>query len=359
MTGPATPGPVEEVRHGSIGDSDGLAAGGPTPSVGRRSNRNVAADVLYRFGLVIVWFAIIAVFGALRPDTFLTTANFGAMFGSQAGPVVLALALVVSLYVGEFDLSVAAILGLSATIVATLNGLYGWNIWVAMAIALLVSVAVGAINGLLIVYLGIDGIVATLGMGTFLTGIAIWLSQQQAIGGVSLKLQSALNQKIAGLSSSFWIAIGIAVVIWYVLRRTPTGRYLLFIGQNREVARLVGLNVNRLRFLSLVATGLVSGAAGILVVGAAGGFLASSSAPLLLPAFAAAFLGASTILPGQFNVWGTVIAILFLTTGITGLQLLNLAGSSWVTQLFYGGALVVAVSITAVVSRRRSQHVRV
>jgi ribose transport system permease protein len=80
----------------------------------------------------------------------------------------------------------------------------------------------------------------------------------------------------------------------------------------------------------------------------------SSGATFLLPAFAATFLGATTILPGRFNPWGTLIAVYFLVTGVTGLQLLG--AESFVQQLFYGGALVVAVALTALTRRRRTRE---
>lgn len=93
--------------------------------------------------------------------------------------------------------------------------------------------------------------------------------------------------------------------------------------------------------------------AGVVEVAISGGFLADTSQTLLLPAFAAAFLGAATIAPGRFNAWGTVISILFLNTGITGLELVGLSGISWISDVFYGSALVVAVTLSGLMSRRR------
>ncbi len=140
--------------------------------------------------------------------------------------------------------------------------------------------------------------------------------------------------------------------IWYVLRYTPLGQYLLFVGRSREVARLSGLNVAGIRFGSFVAAGLVAGLAGVVLAGTVGSADPTVGTTFLLPAYSAAFLGATTITPGRFNPLGTLVAVYFLVTGITGLQILGL--SDWVQQVFYGISLLFAVTIS-VLARRRSR----
>jgi ribose transport system permease protein len=123
----------------------------------------------------------------------------------------------------------------------------------------------------------------------------------------------------------------------------------LFVGKGREVARLSGIPVARVRIGAFVLTGLVSAIAGVLYAGTAGGADPSSGLTYLLPAFAAAFLGSTTIVPGQFNPVGAFVSAYFLVTGITGLEILGV--QNYVTDLFYGGALVVAVAATQIVRR--------
>lgn len=310
-------------------------------------------EVGYRYGLIMVWLVLFALFGVLRPSSFLTGPSIGVMFGSQAALIILALALVTTLSVGEFDMSVTGTLGLSATLVAVLNGVDHVNVLLAILVGLASGPAVGMVNGWFVVVLGMDGFIITLGMSTLLVGIAMLISQSQAIGGISLTLTSVMNYRIIDLSFSFYFALLVAVLLWYVLTKTPLGRHMLFIGHNREVARLVGTPVGRIRFGAFVAGGLMAAMAGVVEVAISGGFLADTSQTLLLPAFAAAFLGAATIAPGRFNAWGTVISILFLNTGITGLELVGLSGISWISDVFYGSALVVAVTLSGLMSRRR------
>jgi ribose transport system permease protein len=149
---------------------------------------------------------------------------------------------------------------------------------------------------------------------------------------------------VLGIPLGFYYGLVLCVALWYVFEYTALGRRLLFVGRGRNVSRLSGFNVPRLRWGALVATGVLSAAAGVLYAGTTGGADSTSGASFLLPAYAAAFLGATTIVPGRFNPWGTLVAVYFLVTGITGLTILG--AQSYVQDLFYGGALVLAVALS-------------
>ena len=113
------------------------------------------------------------------------------------------------------------------------------------------------------------------------------------------------------------------------------------------------MNVNRIRFGSYVASALCCGIAGIMVTATLGGYDPNTSPTYLLPAFAAVFLGTAVIIPGRFNPIGTLIGVWFLQTGIVGLQIMGLTG--WISSVFYGGTLVLAVAITTVIQRRATR----
>jgi ribose transport system permease protein len=326
--------------------------GAPDTSAGAAEGRRGlrAADIGYRYALVFGWLAMAVVFAILRPSTFLTGATVQIVFGSQSVLVVLTLSLLITLAVGEFDLSVASTMGLAATLIAVLNGEHGVPVFWAILAALAAGCIVGAVNGVLVVNVGVDAIVATLGMGTLLLGIALAISNSLTIGNISQGLQNATNNHFLGLPKSFWYGMVIAAIFWYVLQHTPLGRHLLFVGRNRDVSRLAGIRVERIRFGAFVACGFVAALAGVILAGTLGAFQASTSPDFLLPAFAAAFLGSTVVNPGRFNPWGSVIAIYFLITGITGLELLGLSG--WIEQVFYGAALMAAVTLSTLVRRR-------
>lgn len=303
-----------------------------------------------RFGVVLVWAAVVVVFSVFKPHTFPTGSNFSTLFASQAPLGMVALALVIPLTGGDYDLSVASVLNLASMLVAVLNVNHGVPVGYAAILAVLLGVMVGVLNGVIVVFGDIDPFIVTLGMGTFLDGLTLWISNSAPLAGVSQNLVNLLVvDRFLGLSIEFWFLIILAAILWYFFDYTPPGRRLLIVGRSREVARLSGLRVRRIRILSFVAAGGISGLAGVVYVGTSGSADPSAGTSLLLPAFAAVFLGATTLWPGRFNPWGTLVAVYFLTTGINGLAQVGV--STFVQQLFYGGALVIAVLLSSLVGR--------
>lgn len=315
---------------------------------------NIAFQV-ERFGLIIVWVAVIVLFGVLKPNSFLTWSNFSTIFGSEAVLVIVTLGLVVPLTAGDFDLSIAQVLTFVSMLTAILSAKLGVPLWVIVPMVLAAGALVGAVNGALTLYFRVHSLIVTLGVGTFLHGITLWISDSQTIGGVAPSLmQWSIIQRFFGIPIAFYYAIGLAALLWYVLSYTAFGQQLLFTGRGREVGRLTGIAVGRVRLLSFVASGVMGAIAGLLYTGTTGSANPSSGTTLLLPAFAAAFLGATCINPGRFNPWGSVVAVYFLVTGINGLSVLGFR--TFVQDLFYGGALVVAVMVSQLVSGRKERN---
>ena len=309
---------------------------------------------LEAMALPIAWVAIIVLFSAMAPQTFPTWTNVSSTLASQAVLVVITLALIIPLTTGDFDLSVAAVAGLSAVVAAQLNANMGVSLIVSLIAALVVGLVVGLVNALFIVVFGVESLIITLGMGTFLQGILLWITDSQVITGVDQKLSDwVFTNRLLGIPLSFWYALLLVVIVWYVFTYTPLGQRMLVVGRNRDVARLAGMRVSLIRAGALVASSLMAALAGILLLGTSGSASPSTALDYLLPAFAAAFLGSTTIKPGRFNAWGTLIAVYFLVTGITGLQLLG--AKSWVQYLFYGGALILAVTFSQFVKRSRAK----
>ncbi len=308
-----------------------------------------------RYALLLAWVATIALFGALEPGTFLRAANFTSMFSSQAVLVVLTYSLVVSLTAGEYDLSAAPVLTLSAMVLAILNAQLGLPVGVAIVIALAAGVLAGVANGVLVVWVGIDSIIVTLGTGTLISGIVLWISNSEMVSGISQTLVNwVIVPRLWGLSFGFVYALGLTVLLWYVLEYTPLGLKLLFVGRGRRVARLAGLDVARLRFGALVAGALLAAFAGVLYAGTSGAADPNSGDSFMLPAFAAAFLGSTAVRPGRFNAWGSFTAVYFLVTGITGLSLMGI--QIFIQDLFYGAALIIGVTLSLLVRRREQRE---
>lgn len=320
--------------------------------VGARSSDEVAtAGVMERFGIVALWVVMIVVFSILKPQLFPTAANFQTIFGTQAVMLITTLGLLFPLIVGEFDLSVAATMGFAAVLVAVLDTHVHMPILVAVVVTVGAAAAIGAVNGCLVVLARVPSFIATLATSTVLGGLSYAISGSDTVGGVSRSLVHVVSHPIFGLPLVFYYAIAFCLFVWYLIEHTPVGRHMQFLGANGEVARLTGLRVARIRGASLVACAVVAGCAGVFQSGMIGAADPGAGPSYLLPAFSGAFLGATAIRPGRFNAWGTAVAVFFLATGVTGLELLGL--KDWVQDVFYGISLLFAVLISAVAQRRR------
>lgn len=314
-------------------------------------------SLLEAAALPVVWI-VMAIFFSVVPKThhtFPTLSTIGTITGIGAVTVVLALAVMFPITGGDYDLSVAATLTLAGMLVAILNVNFHVPIFYAIVLSVAAGALIGAINGAVTVLTEIDPFIITLGTGTIIDGIALLISNQSTIVGVSPGLSRILIiDRLLGQPLDFYFAVSLAVVVWFVLNFLPYGRHLLYIGMGREVARLSGVPVRLARFWAFVLAGTMSALAGIIYTGLAGSADPSSGNGLLLPAYAAVMLGATTIRPGRFNPWGALIAVYFLGTGVTGLELLG--ASNYVQDLFYGFALVIAVVFSTTVRRQRNQR---
>lgn len=347
VLGPTSPPPRDPVAAEPREDPAAIAA---TPA--RQSG---LAQFCHRYALLFAWAATIAIFAVVEPDSFLQIQNFTSIFNSQAVLVVLTCSLVITLTSSEYDLSAASVLSLSAMLIAVLNAQLhvpvGWAILASLAAGTLV----GTINGVLVVVIGIESIIATLGMGSLISGITLWISHSNLISGISNTLVTyVIVPQFFGISLGFVYAVAIASALWYFLTYTPLGRQLLFVGRGRRVARLSGLAVGRLRFGALVAGSFLAAIAGVLYAGTSASADPNSGDSFMLPAFAAAFLGSTSIVPGRFNAWGSFAAVYFLVTGIYGLSLMGI--QVFVQNLFYGGALIIAVALSILVRRSETRE---
>jgi len=326
-----------------------------TPGTLARVDRQRAIDLTERYGLIAALVVLTVAFGVLEPTTFFTWANLSSMLGSQAVLVVVTLGLLIPLTANDFDVSIAYVLTFSSMVAAVLNAQLGVPIWLAVFAALAAGVAVGLVNGLLITVFRIHSLIVTLGTGTFLHGVTLWISGSMTISGLDPALiQYVIVGRVLGIPLEFYYALLLCVALWYVQEHTAVGRRLLFVGRGREVARLSGINTDRVRLGCLVASSVLGAIGGVLYAGTQGAADPSSGASLLLPAFAAAFLGSTSVVPGRFNPFGSLVAVYFLVTGITGLVFLGV--SSFVQDMFYGGALVLAVTLSQIVRGREEQQ---
>lgn len=310
------------------------------------------ASVLERYALVLLFAGALAFF-VIDANGFGTAKNIRVVLGTQGPLVLFALAAIAPLVVGQFDLSVAAIGGVSSIVLATTMSRFDQSLGLAIVAALLAGALLGLINGLMVAYVGVNAFIVTLAMSTVLQGIAQWYTGGSTINtNISASLTNASIGNLGGIPKGVLWFLPAALVFWYALEHTPFGRYLRSVGSNAAAARLIGIPVSRLTMLSFVFAGVLAALGGTLLVGQSG--LAdpqTTLGALLLPALAAAFLGASTIRPGLFNVAGTVLAVFFVAYIVSGLSFLG--AQPWVESVLDGGVLACAVTTTTLLRRRR------
>jgi ribose transport system permease protein len=316
-------------------------------------SRSRAASILQlnRLSGLYLWAALIVLFGLWIPDTFLTYATFQGVLAEQAVAVILALGVLVSLSAGQFDLSAAQTLGLAAVLMAWMSGNQGVDPVVAGLLTLAACLVVGLVNGLLIAWVGINSFIATLASGSILLAVTSLVSGNQYVGPLPDGFRTIVSHKLFGLQMIVFYVVVLGVVVWYVLEHTPFGRRMSATGASIDTARLVGVRTDRYVVIAMMVTSFMAGIAGIMLAARIGSVSSSIGPSYLLPAFAGCFLGTTQLKPGRFNVWGTILSLYLLATGVKGFQLAS--GQDWVTYMFNGVALILAVGLAVVVERRR------
>lgn len=312
-----------------------------------RNARGVALAAVRRYSAVCLWAAFTITFALSIPSTYLTTTTYRLVLSDQVVIGFLALAVLVPLTAGAFDLSVGAMVSFSLVMVTWLEANTQLNGLLDAVIAIVCCAGAGFINGFLVVRLRVNSFIATLGMSQVLAAISLYVSQnRQIVGAFSSTFASFGQDQFLGLTVDVYYLLALAVLLWYLLEHTPVGRFLFATGGNPEAARLSGVNTNRIVWGSLVASSVIAGLAGLVFAAKVGLYSNSFGPPLLFPAFAAVFFG-STQVKGRANVWGTLVALYTLAFGVKGLQLAFSASEFWVTPLFNGVALLVAVSLAS------------
>jgi ribose transport system permease protein len=332
--------------------SRGPRHGGATTAV-----RGNALQFLERGGLPLLLVVLIAFF-AIDPASgavFRSGANVRNILGNQAVTAIVALAMVVPLVGGYFDLSVSAITGAANVAVAAVLGTHGWPIWAGLAFGIGLGAAIGLVNGLLVARLRLNGFVVTLGSYTLLLGIIqYYTGGQQIIAGIPESFSAWGSATWLGVPRPFYLLMAIAVVTWYVLAHVPYGRYLEAIGSNESAAKLVGIPTERVVWTSFVVSGTLAAAAGALQTSRSSAGDPTIASSFLFPALTAVFLGATMIRPGRYNVWGTVVGVFLVAVSVSGFTLLGATG--WVQQVFDGAALIFAVALSTFMGRARERR---
>jgi ribose transport system permease protein len=331
--------------------------GGPgtgRPAVSARGRRVASMLSPGNIAAIYVWLALIVIFAAWSPHLFLTGVTARRVLDESAITGIAALSVVLPLAAGVFDLSIGSTIGLSGIFSGWLLGNTGLPPAVVIVAGLAVGLLVGVFNSIVVVGMRINSFIGTLATGSVIAAITLGLSGDQILTNrTSGPFAQFATANWGGVQLPVLYLLALMLVMGFVLEQTVFGRFTYAAGYNPDVTKLVGVSVGRIRVLTLLISGVVSALAGVALTASIEAADPSNGPSYLIPAFSAAFLGASQFRHGRFNPWGTVVAVLMLTTGSVGLLLVG--APQWSPQVFQGAVLIAAVGLGNIQGRRRDQ----
>ena len=308
------------------------------------------------YGLVILTVLLILLFSLLLPQTFPTLLNLRSILSDKSLIALLSLAAMVPMMTGKIDLTVGYGIVLWHILAITLQIHAGLPWPVAVVIVILAGAAFGWFNGMLVEIARIDSFIATLGTGTVIYAVALWYTGgRQMIGNLPTSFFLVNSGSILGMPITAFYVLVIALLLWIVTEYLPIGRYLYAIGANPRAAELNGIPTRRYVIGAFMASGAITAIAGVVLAARLRIGQASVGLDFLLPALVGAFLGSTTIRPGRVNVWGTIVGVVILAVGISGIQ--QFGGAFWVEPMFNGVTLLIAIGFAGWTGRRRGRPV--
>ena len=317
------------------------------------SRRRAIVRVLPVYGLPLLTLALIVFFSLLLPDSFPTALNARSIASDKSIIALLSLGAMVPMMAGRIDLTIGFGIVMWHILAISLQVNYGVPWPLAILVVLLCAGFAGLVNGLLVEVAQIDSFIATLGTGTILYALALWhTGGRQVMGVLSNGFLDVNALSIAGVPIPAVYALVLAVVLWLIAERLPLGRHIYAIGANEKAAALNGIPVRAYVIGVFVASGLIAGFTGVVLASKLRIGQANVGLDYLLPALVGAFLGSTTIKPGRVNVWGTLVGVIILAVGISGIQ--QFGAAFFVEPLFNGTTLVVAIALAGFAQRRRS-----
>jgi len=307
-----------------------------------------------RFGSLLVLAGLIIFMVSAYPDTFATKSNVINVLNQSALTAIISMGLTFPLIAGDFDLSIGYVGSCGGVVACQLMVANGFSIAEAFAVAVAFGALVGVLNGLIVTKIGVNPLVATLGVGTLVLGINYAIA-----GGTPVALTHPLPflnltlGKLFGVPYPVYVMFGLALLLWTLLNRTVMGQSMQAVGGNPVAARLSGLHVDRVRVIAFMIAGVCAVVAGVLLASTSGQAASDGADGYLLTAFAACFFGTAVLSNGQFHILGTIVGVLTIGIGFNAIALIGLA--TYYQFLFQGALLLAGVGVGTLA--RRHAHV--
>jgi simple sugar transport system permease protein len=332
------------------------AAPAPPPSTKEQAGRTPLMDFTTKWagqiGITAAFVLLWLVFMALAPDTFGRDLIYKSFAQTIPYFGIIAMMLTMVIVAGDIDLSFPSVMGLGMV-----GFVFVWDATDMVLLGVLAALGMGALaglfNGLVITIVGLPSLVVTIGTQFLFRGLTLVL-----VGGSSYALASTRGDPVRellvgkpfGIPMEFIWFVAIAIGTWVLLNRHRLGGNTYVIGDNPQTARLMGVPIRRTRITLFVLTGMAAALAGMMMSMQVVNFYPNLGTGLLLPALAAVFVGGTSVFGGRGSVYGTFIGALMIGAIPAGIVASGL--TDFYTQAIYGGIILIAISIHAVLQRR-------
>ncbi|MDK2896492.1 MAG: simple sugar transport system permease protein [Candidatus Atribacteria bacterium] len=306
-----------------------------------------------QFGVFFVLIGILILFTIGSPQTFLSPRIYLSFMSTVPFTAIMALSLTLVVICGEMDLSFPSIMGFSGFVFAHMFHLTG-SVSVALLITLLVGLGAGLTNGLLIAKLHLPSLVTTIGTQFFWAGLTQVLSGGMGKTLVPTKESPLYHIFVGRIAGGFPVqaiwAVIVAVLLWLLLNRHRVGAHIYFTGDNPHSARVMGINVDRIKIIVFTLMGLFSALAGVMASLEVVYFWPTLGQGYMLKTIAAVFLGGTPVEGGVGTIFGTFIGAIII--GILEAGIIAMGMTGFWTQLIYGLIIVISIAMHSMIRKR-------
>lgn len=298
----------------------------------------------------IIGLLVLIVIVSLATPKFLTQSNILNLFKANSVNAIISCGMLMAILMGEIDISVGSIVGLSGVIAAYTITNLNFPLFIVVPLTILVGGAVGLVNGFFISYLQVPAFVATLATQCIGRGLTEILTN-----GVTIRIRNDVytglgNNTIGPVSITIFYAVAVLILTWFLLNRTRFGYYVYALGGNKVAAQYSGVNVKKFNMIPYILIGLFSGLGGMIWSARLGSAAAMLGSGFEMDAIAAVVIGGTSMSGGVGTVGGTFIGILIIGVITNGL---NLMGINAFWQDVFKGLIIMAAVVFDVMRKRK------